>query len=590
MNSHRSTRIHSRRRPAAAAVALAVTLAVALAPAGAGADTPTPTVTSLTSLDGTLSVQWTLDVVDATTVDAILYDQSGDVVEDDTLDPSVTSDTFTGVDTGAGYYVVVTATTPDGSVSSPASAPVDVVADAAPTITAVTGSGGDVSVTWVNDAPDATGIDVTLYDQNCDVVADDAVAPDATSDTFTGVADGGYSVDVVAHSPGGDLDAGGSDPFDLYQGAYVDDAAPTITAVTGTGGDVSVTWVNDAPNATGIDVTLYNQNGDVVADDAVAADATSDTFTGVADGQGYVIDVVAHTPGGDLDSGPSASFDLAGGSFSSDAAPQVATVTSDHGDVSITWVDAAPDATGIDVILYDPSGDVVADDVLAPDATTDTFTGVPDGDGYVVAVVAHTPFGDFTGDSWSFSLLDGSLAPVPVFGGWPGRSPIVVDPSTVTLTAIDGGAGGWTVTWPELDSAPTDGYYLVSTDQGDECTAEPTGQSGTLLSCTLAPRADGSSTLSGLNVEFEPYLIEYSLAGGIATDRSAPGAAVTSHASTDRAREGTEPDAVVATSVGTPRVPGRIGAPQAPIALVLGGGALVLLGALGAWWRRRRIA
>ncbi len=102
-------------------------------------------------------------------------------------------------------------------------------ADAAATITAVTGTNGNVTVTWTNDAADATGLDVILYDQNGNVLEDDALAASATSDTFANVADGGgYSVDVITHTPGGDLDAGGSTPFDVYQGTYIVDNAPTI--------------------------------------------------------------------------------------------------------------------------------------------------------------------------------------------------------------------------------------------------------------------------------------------------------------------------------------------------------------------------
>jgi hypothetical protein len=96
------------------------------------------------------------------------------------------------------------------------------------------------------------------------------------------------------------------------------DAAPTVTAVTATGGDVTVTWTNDAADATSIDVILYDDNGNVVEDDNVGAAATSDTMSGVADGGGYTIDVVANTPGGALDSGPSNAFDVYQGSITVD--------------------------------------------------------------------------------------------------------------------------------------------------------------------------------------------------------------------------------------------------------------------------------
>ncbi len=327
---------------------------------------------------------------------------------------------------------------------------------------------------------------------------------------------------MITHTPGGDLDAGGSTPFDVYQGTYIVDNAPTIVSVTGTNGNVTVTWTNDAADATGLDVILYDQNGNVVEDDALAASATSDTFANVADGQGYTIDVVAHTPGGDLDSGPSLAFDLSNGSLSNDAAASVDTVTCTNGVITVSWTSNSPDATGYDVILYDQNGTVVQDDALAASATSDTFRAVADGSGYSVAVVAHTPFGDFTGDSWNFDIVNGSIVTVPIIDPVPGRAPIVVDPSTVTVTPIDAGAGGWTISWPELASAPTDGQYVVSDDQGDSCTATPTGVAGTTLSCVLAPRIDGTTTLTGLTVTFQWYMIEFAASAG-----SAPGNSTT---------------------------------------------------------------
>jgi hypothetical protein len=473
-----------------------------------------------------------------------------------------------------------------------ATAPVD----SAPTITAVTATGGDVTVTWTNSAPDATSIDVILYDVNGNVIDDDNVGPTLTTDTFNNVADGGgYTIDVVANTPGGVLDPGSSNPFDLYQGNYVVDSAPTIGTITATSGDVTVTWTNGAPDATSIDVILYDVDGNVIEDDNVGPTVTSDTFNSVADGQGYTIDVVANTPGGSLDSGSSNAFDLLNGVLSNDAPPTITTVTCSGGTLVVDWTSNASDVTSYDVILLDGAGNTVSDDSLGAAALSDTLASVADGDGYSVEVIAHTPFGDFTATSETFDISGGSIVVTPIHVPTPivMPSPIVVDPTSVTLTAIDGGAGGWTVSWPELASAPTDGDYVVTDDQGDSCTAQPTGVAGTILSCTLAARADGSTDLTGLTVTFEPVLwFEAAATGSAHVDRStatssntagtSPAVAISEHVPTATSTHptpvlgGVTPLAAVTSSDSTPWA---IGA----------SGIVLLLAALAMWMRRRRI-
>jgi hypothetical protein len=520
-------------------------------PLAAGASDVAPSITLVTGQNGTVAVTWTNASPDATSIDVILFDLNGNVIEDDNLAATATSDTLAAVADGGGYTIDVIANTPQGSLDSGPSESFDMsggtlIVDEAPTYSSLTGANGNIIVTWTNDAPDATSIDVILYDQNGNVIEDDSLSPTATTDTFSNVPDGDfYTVDVVTTTPGGTLDAGESTAFDMINGSLVDDSAPTIVAVNGSSGQVTVTWTNSSPSATSIDVILYDENGNVVEDDNLAVTTTSDTMT-VPDGQGYTLAVVANTPDGALSSDSSVAFDLSSGVFSTDAPATITSVSGANGDITITWTNDAPDATGIDVILYDQNGNVIEDDVLAADATTDTLSGVVDGDGYNISIVTHTPVGDFTSPSGTFSLADGSLTWGTVNPGGPIVTPVTVDPGVVVVTPIDGGAGGWIVSWPELDSAPTDGYYLVATDQGDSCTADATGVAGAALTCTLSPLADGSTTLSGLTVTFQRYLIMYSLAAQSAgatpvvatyhpTDRRAP----TPHTTPVRVASGT---------------------------------------------------
>ena len=265
--------------------------------------------------------------------------------------------------------------------------------DEPPIIVSVAATGGDITATWTrNDAPDASSIDVILYDRNGNVIEDDHVGPAVTSDTMDGIADGGgYAFDVIANTPEGPLDPGASSAFDVYQGAYIVDQAPTIVSVTASGGDITVSWTNDALDASSIDVILYDLNGNVIEDDHVDPTATTDTMDNIADGGGYTVDVIANTPGGPLDPGTSSAFDIFQGAYIVDQAPTIGTVSAMDSDVTVTWTNAADDATSIDVILYDQNGNVIEDDNVGPSATTDTMDNIADGGGYTFDIVANTP-------------------------------------------------------------------------------------------------------------------------------------------------------------------------------------------------------
>ena len=133
------------------------------------------------------------------------------------------------------------------------------------------------------------------------MIEDDNVGPAVTTDTFGSVPDGqGYTIDVIANTPGGALDPGGSVPFDVTGGSISFDAAPTIGSITADGGVVTVVWTSNASDVTGYDAILYNSDGSVITDDALGATALSDTFGAVADGSGYTVGIVAHTPVGDF--------------------------------------------------------------------------------------------------------------------------------------------------------------------------------------------------------------------------------------------------------------------------------------------------
>ncbi len=480
------------------------------------------------------------------------------------------------------------------ALATPLAAGADVIASSAPSITAVSGSAGDLTVTWTDNAPDATSLDVILYDQSGNVVVDDNLASTATTDTLNNVADGGgYTISVVANTPSGDLSSDSTAPFDVTGGTYVLDNAPSIQTVGATAGNVTVTWTNDAADASSLDVTLYDQNGNVVQEDTLSASATRDTFANVPDGTGYYAVVTAITPGGDLSSDASGAFDLAGGAYSNDAAPTLVSLDASNGVITVTWSSNASDVTGYDVMVTDGNGTQIADDSLGAGATSDSVPAVADGTGYEISIVAHTPIGDFTTPTGSIDISGGTIAhipvdPIPVVLG----TGTVVDPGTVSVTPISNGDGGWTISWPEVTNANSSGWYEVTTDQGDVCTVDSDGVAGDTATCDLSAHTDGSTEITGLTVTYYPmHLIEYDLAGAVAPTAVATAANGSGSSTVTPVRF---------DKVATPRnlerhtvALGHVTSPAAATPWALGavmvGGVAVLLSGAIALLRRRRV-
>jgi hypothetical protein len=232
-----------------------------------------------------------------------------------------------------------------------------------------------------------------------------------------------------------------------------------------------------------------------------------DTLANVADATGYSVTVTAETPAGALGSDPY-SFDVQGGTSPVviDAAPTIDDVTCTAGLCEVDFSSNSPDATGYVVTWLDPSGAVLETDTLDASAAMDTLANVADATGYSVTVTAETPAGALGSDPYSFDV-QGGATPAPTY---PGPQPV----PTGTITVTANGDGTYTVSWTSLDESGIDGFYLVSDDAGDSCTASSPGGAGQSLSCVLTP-ADGT-TPSGVTVTFEPLMFRVDNFGSVA--------------------------------------------------------------------------
>ena len=233
----------------------------------------------------------------------------------------------------------------------------------------------------------------------------------ATSHTFTGVADGAHTVDVLA------VDLAGNTR--LATVSFTVDATPPMLSVdspasseTISSSSVEVTWTATDPTS-GIDHFEVSLDGGTPV--VLPATATSHTFTGLADGAHTIavkaFDVAANSQTESV--GVTVDTTLPSLSITS----PVPGVIGGSSSVKVTW--SAADATsGID--RYEVSLDGGTPVVLPATATSHTFTGVADG-AHTITVKAF----DLAGNSAAASVDITVTLPVgfpfpeliPGFGG-----------------------------------------------------------------------------------------------------------------------------------------------------------------------------
>ena len=273
-----------------------------------------------------------------------------------------------------------------------------------------------VTVTAVNDAPEANGDDVTIAEDSgantIDVLANDL---DVDGDTITIVSVGQPARGGTAALVNGEVIFTPADDFD---GVAIFSYGLSDGTVTSTGFvTVTVTNSNDAPTANDDTLTVVEDSGatvvDVLANDS---DVDGDPFrvssvTQPAVGTGTVTldaGVVRFTPAADFAGTTSFTYTM-----TDTVLEATGTVT-----VTVTNVNDDPVAVADTPTVVEDNGEVVID-VLAndTDADGDTLTvtdlGILDPASGTVrldnGVVLFTPADDFVGDAtFSYSIIDGN--------------------------------------------------------------------------------------------------------------------------------------------------------------------------------------
>jgi hypothetical protein len=202
---------------------------------------------------------------------------------------------------------------------------------------------------------------------------------------------------------------------------------------------------------------------------------------------------------------------IASADAASISTPTVVSIGSQAPEVSWTTSLDVSTITSYDVVTYDTAGVVVSTDSADASATSFTLPSTPAGTGYTVVIVAHTADGDVSSlASDPFDVT--SVEPLIPGGVQPGTH-VTVDPTTATVTANTDGSG-WTIAWLEADTAGASGEYSVLTSDGSSCMAASTGVTGAAISCTVDLLADSTQAPTVSSIEFNSFVIAYSMAGG----------------------------------------------------------------------------
>jgi hypothetical protein len=254
--------------------------AVAFAPLDVTAPDGIPDVTDTSISGNDVTVSWDLNgAASDGGVTVELIDANGTIVDQQIVDPSADSYTFSSVADGETYNAVVVATAGDnGTVSLDPSSDISVPATLeTPEVTNVSSTLGAVSLTWTNVDVSASSVDVTLEDAQGNVLNTTSVDANVNSAVFDNVPDGqGYQVFVTAHTSNGDAT---SSPvtFDVTNGATSSNVTLESVSVAVDGPNATVSWTSSGDVAN-YDVIVYDAQGTVVQEENVDPSETSATF------------------------------------------------------------------------------------------------------------------------------------------------------------------------------------------------------------------------------------------------------------------------------------------------------------------------
>jgi len=452
---------------------------------GTPGDVPdAPTALQVTPGNGETTVSWTAPVIDGGTAVSLYTvtadDGNGGVF---TCTTSSTTCTVVGLTNGVTYTFTVVATNLTGdSLASGSQTATPVTTPGAPTISTLTPGDGSITVDFTAPASTGgsaiTGYTATADDGNSGVFTCNTTS--SLSCTITGLTNGtAYLVTVIATTAVGDSNASasvGATPYTLP-------STPFDVTATLSDGAIIVNWSDSLSNG-GDEIFRYTAtaddgNGGVFT---CTSSTSTCTITGLKNGTLYSVTVVATNNAGDSTASSVVTVTPAA------VASEPVNVTTQIGDssISVAWdwplSDGGSAVTSFLVTAVDINENVytcLAGPGISSWWTACTITGLTNGTGYSITVVATNAAGD--------SAPSSAVIATPA-----------VAPSAPLNVAISVDKGSLVISW---DSAQSNG--------GAEITTYTVWMNGvvycetTTLSCTVSSLSGSTNydvTVTATNV------------------------------------------------------------------------------------------
>ena len=338
----------------------------------------------------------------------------------------VTNHTDATVTAGNGYRYRVRACNVVGCSARAYSAFVDAVASVplAPSNVIATPSPGQIDLIWTDNASDETSFDLERRERVGGVWGGwtnlISVGVDVTNHTDVTVSEGnGYRYRVKACNA-----AGCSDPV---LSAFVDAVAasvplaPTDVVATPSGGDIEVTWTDNASNEETFEIQRRERTGGTwggwTALTSVGLDVTSHTDASVTAGNGYRYRVRSCNIAGCSEQVFSGFVDAVA---VVPAVPTDLVATPSPGQVDLTWTDNASNEVSFDIERRERVSGVwggwAAVASVSPDVTNYADASVTEGNGYRYRVQACNASGcsDHVNSAFVDAVASVPLAPTDV--------------------------------------------------------------------------------------------------------------------------------------------------------------------------------
>ena len=410
-----------------------------------------PTIGAVTSGNASVTVSWTAPTSNggAAITGYIVTPYIGGTAQiAQQFNSTATTETATGLINGTAYTFTVAAinSVGEGAQSGSSSSVTPATTPGAPTGVSATGGTASATVTWTAPASTGgatiTGYVVTPYIGGTAQTAQ-TFNSTATTETVSGLTNTAYTFTVAAINSVG---TGAQSAASNSVTPVTVSSAPTIGTATAGNASATLTWTAPASTGgatiTGYVVTPYLNGTTAQTAQTFNSTATSETVTGLTNGNAYTFKVAAiNTVGTSAQSAASNSVTPA----TTPGAPTIGTATGGNASASLNWTAPASNGgsaiTGYVVTPYLNGTTAQTAQTFNSTATTETVGSLTNGSAYTFAVAAINGVG--TGPQ---SAASNSVTPATTPGAPTGVTATSGNASASVTWTAPASTGGATIT------------------------------------------------------------------------------------------------------------------------------------------------